>query len=224
MPPRAWRGTAAQTDQEVFERALDVLLNDGEDGLDTPLSIEISNLESLAHDLDYGVKLVQPDPLQNLLVLARTKTENSIRQSAARVIGSALRNNPEAMTVVKGTRLVPELINILKGEEDAGVRASLIFALSAAAAGEDEIREFVTAKGPLLLQEIFDRGEPEVQGKCATFVEDNLSYNPALSGIENELTEWCRLFQHFLKRSPGGVISEKVLSSLMSFLNSLLIC
>jgi nucleotide exchange factor SIL1 len=213
MPPRR-DDSAELTDSQAFEHAYQVLLVTEKYTSATPIDIEIGNLESFAHDREYGIKLVQAESLKRLLMISRTSVESQTRQGAARVIGSALWNNPEALEIVRGSNLVKRLIDIVKEENDASVCASLVFALSAAVAGEDGIREFLNAGGSPVLQELFAKGEVEVQGKCATFVEDNLPANRALIG-DDELTQWCELFQLALLQNPQDITGEKVLSSLM---------
>ena len=112
IPPRAWQEKSSQSDQDVFGTALQQLLTD------LPTVDEISNLESLAHDHQYGVKLVQLDPLSRLLQIAELGDESKIRQCAARIIGSSLWNNPEAVKAVEGTDLVRRLIELLTTEKD----------------------------------------------------------------------------------------------------------
>jgi hypothetical protein len=218
MPPRPWNDASAQSDQDVFDHAYNILLQADEQTIGTALGIGIWNLESLSHDREYGIQLVQPKALENLLVLARTNVGFQIRQCAARVIGSSLWNNPEAMEAIKGSDAVKQLVEILKGEKNTGVRASLIFALSAAAAGEDGMREFMNSQGSQALRETFLDDEPEVQGKCATFIEDNLVWNRAMTGVDEELTKWCQLFQQSLPKESTPVVlekAEKILGSLM---------
>ena len=215
MPPRAWHQTSVNTDSEVFVDAYQILLATNEHASGIPLTIGIWNLESLAHDREYGIKLVQPDSLEHLLMLARTNVGFQIRQGAVRVIGSALWNNPEAMEPVKQSRLVTQLIEVLKTEKEASVRASLVFAMSAATAGEDGMKEFLEGGGSQLLRELFLTDEPEVQGKCATFVEDNLPANHAMGEVHDELRLWCNAFQRVLQENRDDITSEKVLSSLM---------
>jgi hypothetical protein len=174
----------------------------------------LRNLESLAHDRDYGIKLVQPDTLDRLLKsisIFQSSESTQIRQCASRVIGSALWNNPEAVEVIKRSSLVKKLLDALEREPDSGVRASLIFALSAASAGD--ITDFLENNGSQLLRRIFLMDKPEVQGKCATFVEDNLANTAA---NPDELKLWCELFQNvLLEQQSLDVTSEKVLSALM---------
>jgi nucleotide exchange factor SIL1 len=210
IPPRAWQDKSSQSDQDVFDIALQELLTD------LPNADEISNLESLAHDREYGVKLVQLDPLSRLLQIAELADESNIRQCAVRIIGSSLWNNPEAMKAVEGTDLIRRLLELLSTEKDVGVRSSLVFSLSAAAAGEYGIKEFMFSQGSLELRTIFLGGEPEEQRKCATFVEDNLPSNRAIDGVDQELVLWCRVFQEYLQKNAGDATSENVLSSLMS--------
>jgi hypothetical protein len=133
----------------------------------------------------------------------------------ARVIGSAMWNNPEALNAVQGTDLVTKLVDMLRNEDAAGVQSSLVYALSASATGEYGVREFINANGSQALREIFIKEEAEAQRKCAMFVEDNMIPNRAVAGVDSELKEWCRLLQHHLLNKPANLASEKVLSSLM---------
>ena len=204
--------SAPLSDQETFRDSFESLMMSN---IEVPAEEGFRNLEFLAHDIDFGVKIVQPKPLKRLLELARRGRDPETRKCAIRIIGSSLWNNPKAMEVVKGTNLVTELIEILKEQDNDGVRASLIFSLSASAAGEHGLQEFINAKGSDLFQEIFVKHDSEVQGKCATFVEDNLLSSRAIEGVDEQLLRWCRLFQEHLQQKPTDTTSEKVFSSLM---------
>jgi len=204
--------SAPPSDQETFRNSFESLMTFN---FDIPAGEGFWNLESLAHDIDFGVKIVQPEPLKRLLELARRGRDPESRKYAIRVIGSSLWNNPKAMEAVKGTNLVTDLIDILKEQGNDGVRASVIFSLSAAASGEQGVREFINAKGSDIFQEIFVKDDLEVQGKCATFVEDNLLSNRAVESVDEQLLRWCRLFQEHLLQKPTDTTSEKVFSSLM---------
>jgi hypothetical protein len=212
IPSHPQQDSSSHPDSETFADAISAL--DAPDGYES-LTLIINNLESLAHDRDFGVKLVQPKLLNRILSLARTHPADDIRQGAARIIGSSMWNNPEALDVVCRTKLVTKLVDLVKKETSSGVRASLIFALSAAVAGDYGVPEFINAGGSSLLRELFEEEGSEVQGKCATFVEDNLPYSHGLSGVNEELSQWCRLFQQFLQKNTLDETSEKVLSSLM---------
>jgi len=214
MPPRVWHDTSTQTDAEVFLHAFNVLIQTDEHASGKLISMGIWNLESLAHDRDYGVKLVQPEPLRHLLLLARTNVGWQIRQGAARVIGSSLWNNLEAMEAVKGSHLITTLVEILKAEKHTGVRASLIFAMSAAASVEDEMKEFMDSNGSQFLRDIFQKDEPEVKAKCATFVQDNLLWNRNLVRVDEELSRWCQIFQESLYQGTADIAAPKILESL----------
>ena len=215
LSSRPQKDFASRTESETFADAISTL-----DAQEVPesLTLALTNLEHRAHDRDLGVKLVQPEPLNRLLLLAGTHEADDIRQDAARIIGSSLWNNPEALDVVSGTKLVTKLIDLLKKETRSPVRASVIFALSAAVAGNYGVPEFINAGGSVRLREMFEEDGSEVQGKCATFVEDNLPHSHGMNGVDEELSQWCRLFQQFLKENSSVETSEKVLSSLMLYL------
>ena len=214
ISPRTGKITFSQSDQEIFGDAFEKLLT-YDPHTKISAAAEFADLESLAHDIEFGVQLVQPDPLGKLCILARSSVFPGTRQCAVRVIASSLWNNPKALEAIKGSNLVAKLIDILKGEKDVGVRASLIFSISAAAAGEHGMQEFIGKGGSQLLRDVFAKDEPEVRGKCATFVEDNLPFNRAIDGVDDELSLWCRLFQQHLQNNGSDTTSEKVLSSLM---------
>lgn len=204
-------------DNPEFENAYLGLLraNKASNDRDSVLYDDLANLENLAHDREYGLKLVQQIPLAKLLGLLHYAGDTETRQKAARIIGSSLQNNPESLSTVRGTGLIRELLTILKDESNSAVKASLIFALSAAVAGNDEAKEFFDANGSQLLRDRFAKDGVEVQGKCATFVEDVLSRHRLISGVDEEISQWSRTFQDFLQSRPLDVTSEKVLAALM---------
>jgi nucleotide exchange factor SIL1 len=213
-PPRLWHVTSTMSDAEAFTYAYSLLLTAHQDPADESLSFAIWNLESLAHDREFGIKLVQKEALEKLLLLTRTNAAWQIRRGSARVIGSALWNNGEAIEIAKGRGLLRGLLVILKQEKDFRVRGSLVFALSAATAGEDGVLELMHNGGSQLLRRVFSGGGDEVQGKCATFVQDNLLWNRGLSGVDEELLHWCEIFQETLLQSNPAE-ADKILTSLM---------
>ena len=212
-PPLALHDTSLE--DEIFAHALAVL-NSVESSPSQSIALELSNLESLVHDRDFGLKIVHSQSMEQLLVLARESSMHEIRQGAARVIGSSLWNNPEATNALRGSNLVTKLIDALKREQHNRVQASLIFALSAAVHVVDGLQEYLNANGFQVLRDLFTRDQSNVQIKCASFVEDNLPSNRNIPGVNQELTEWCYVFQECLMRRPCDVVSEKALSSLMS--------
>jgi len=166
--------------------------------------VDLANLETMAHDREYGFKLVQQKPLRNLLGLLRSAGDAETRRNAARILGYSLQNNPDALGAVRGTGLIQGLLTFLKEESNSAVRASLIFALSSAVSDEHETKEFFEAKGSQLLRDIFEKDSIEVQGKCATFVEDVLPRHRLVSGVDDEISQWSQSFQSFQGRHPGS--------------------
>jgi hypothetical protein len=77
------------------------------------------------------------------------------------------------------------------------------------------MEEFMSADGSHALRNAFEKGDSGVQGKCATFVGDNLLFNRHIDGVDDELTLWCRLFQQYLQNTIPDATSEKVLASLL---------
>jgi Nucleotide exchange factor SIL1 len=199
----------ADTEQDVFEDAFEALKS--------PNSVvtteQLRSLEVLAHDMDFGSKLVDPQALSQLLHVARSSSSDN-RKSAFRILGSSLRNNEAALRNVNENGLISDLLDALKSEEDGGVKASLIFSLSAVTAKDGGFKYFIERGGSQLLREAFATKDPEVQGKCATFVEDNYSANRDENGVASELTSWCSLLQEQILENPSGPNVGKILTAL----------
>lgn len=185
------------------------------------MKIALTNLEALSHDREYGIKLVNDqDTLDRLVETLKTHTDPQVRQSSARIIGSSLLNNPESQSIVSGSGFLTRLLECLQTETDNAVKASLVFALNAAVATEHDMRELMKAQGSQVLRQVYQSGESEVRGKCATFVEDKvLLYYRVIQDIEAEISSWCGDFQRSLISAPSppetDLTQQKLLSSLM---------
>jgi hypothetical protein len=218
------------TDFEILTTALSSLTS-GDTIPTDELQTTLENLESLSHDREYGITIVQPDSLNQLLHILKTYPDPKIRQSCARIIGSSLLNNPESHSLVSGKGLLKHLVKLLEHDDDEynNVKPSLVFALSAAIASELDILEFMQVSGSQVLRRVYQGGDNELKGKCATFVEDKLLLYRTTSGsgeVDSELSHWCRLFQLSLlskqyndkeKEEGDNISSQKLLSSLMYF-------
>jgi hypothetical protein len=210
VPQQQTTENGADTEQDIFEDAFEALKS--------PNSIvtteQLRSLEVLAHDMDFGAKLVDPQALSQLLHVARSSSSDN-RKSAFRILGSSLRNNEAALKNVNENGLISDFLDALKSEEDVGVKASLIFSLSAVTAKVGGFKHFIKHGGSPLLREAFATKDPEVQGKCATFVEDNYPANRDEHGVASELTSWCNLLQEQILETPFGPNVDKILIALM---------
>jgi hypothetical protein len=210
VPSQRTAENGAGTEQDIFEDAFEALKSP--DSVATPE--QLRSLEVLAHDMDFGAKLVDPQVLSQLLQVARSSSSDN-RKSAFRILGSSLWNNDAALKNVNEDGLISDLLNVLKSEDDGGVQASLIFSLSALTAKDGGFKYFIERGGSQLLREAFATKDPQVQGKCATFVEDNYPANRHENGVASELTSWCNLFQEQILETPFGPNVDKILAALM---------
>lgn len=210
VPQQRKSENGVENEQDMFEDAFEALKS--------PNSVvtteQLRSLEVLAHDLDFGAKIVDPQALSQLLDVARSSTSDN-RKSAFRILGSSLRNNEAALKNVNAEGLISDLLDALKSEEDGGVKASIIFSLSAVTAKDGAFQQFIEGGGSQLLREAFATKDPEVQGKCATFVEDNYPANRDENGLASELTSWCNLLQDQILETPFGPNVDKILTTLM---------
>jgi hypothetical protein len=210
VPQERKRENGVENEQDMFEEAFEALKS--------PNSVvtteQLRSLEVLAHDMDFGAKIVDPQALSQLLEVARSSTSDN-RKSAFRILGSSLRNNEAALKKVNADGLISDLLDALKSEEDGGVKASLIFSLSAVTAKDGAFQQFIERDGSQLLREAFATKDPEVQGKCATFVEDNYPAKRDENGLASELTSWCNLLQEQILETPFGPNVDKILTALM---------
>ena len=209
-------GSSDSTDYEIFMDSLSSLEHNTAISKDT-LKSALANLEVLSHDLEYGIKLVNPKPLSQFLQFLRVHPDPTIRQSSARIIGSSLLNNPDSHSLIKRQSLLEQLISLLETEEDNAVRASLVFTLNAATMDTEDVQELMQYRGLEILRSVYGIGDSDVRGKCATFVEDKLLVHRSIPLIDIELSQWCKLFQQSLisNNLRDNLTSQKLLSSLM---------
>ncbi|KAK9480645.1 hypothetical protein V1514DRAFT_340700 [Lipomyces japonicus] len=185
---------------------------------DGTLVAALQNLEELAHEIDFGLALAEPAVANKLMTLAESHDNALVRSLAARVIGSALRNNGPALSVAMPvTNLVSRLVDALSTEADRGTRLRLMFALSSAVHGRSGQTQFYNRHGGEVLRRHFDAdpADQEFMARCATFVEDVVATGSPTTA-QAELGRWCSAFQDKLSSDVITSVDAriKVFSSL----------
>ncbi|BFZ62175.1 nucleotide exchange factor sil1 [Saitoella coloradoensis] len=213
-------------DFEVFEDAVSKVMSPKSSTSD--VTSAFAALEDLAHEIDFGIKLVEKTTLTRLVEML-SHASPQIRSNAALILGSALRNNPHAQSLASSTlNLVHELVQRFSEEAVGEVKARLVYALSAAVGGEVGRREWRGSGGDRVLGSVFRESaggseESGMLGKVAVFVEDNIVHeaitesprNVAMGKQEGMPAEcesrmrqeewlgiWCTEFQRALLTKP----------------------
>ena len=211
VPNRQAADNGVHAEEDIFQNAFDALQST-HNGITTD---QLRSLEILAHDRDFGGKLVESKILPKLLKIARSNAISDDRKSAFRILGSSLWNNEAALANVNEINLISELLDALKLEGDDDVTASLIFSLSAITVKQGGFKHFIDRGGSQLLREAFASKDAEVKGKCATFVEDNYPLHREVGGVPQEISSWCHLFQKQILERPTSICADRILTALM---------
>ncbi|BFZ53621.1 nucleotide exchange factor sil1 [Savitreella phatthalungensis] len=221
-------------EREEFRHGLDTLVNShgGSGSCSEELIGALDSLEELVHELEFGLALVERAGGVEALLSQLSSVEETCRMKAALVLGSALRNNANALSAVHARNLpvIPTLINHLAHEHTTDtVAARLIYALSAALGGSQASPEspgtlshaqFADAFGHHHLAKRFDRESvsDDVRGRIASLVEDHV-FGRAVGGGEGVLTDagvWAGKFEDTLVSNK--VVSPSAKSKLLAAL------
>lgn len=121
------RGTTQKNnDSNDFNEAVDAICDDT--ASNTAVNNAIDTLIELSHDLEYGIKLAsKDDTIKKLLTIAKYSPEH--KERVYRLIGSCLRNNPEAIDLfmINESRndIVKDWIKQLSGSSDIIIKRIL---------------------------------------------------------------------------------------------------
>lgn len=153
------------------------------------LQATLDTLEDLSHDIFWGVSLTKDgDAVRRLIELFNGgNADSSTRGSAALVLGTALQNNPAALSAMMShydTEVSNELPlnNVLKAltlEEQPQVLARLVYLLSAVCQDPAQISRFEEQEGSSILLKAYDSGhvgsggKDKLRGKIANFLVDH---------------------------------------------------
>ncbi|MCJ1300792.1 hypothetical protein MMC08_003591 [Hypocenomyce scalaris] len=162
----------------------------------------LDTLEDLSHDIYWGVTLAKDGAaVQRLLELFdRNDADPAIRGSAALVLGTAIQNNPAALSAVMshyddGTYDVLPIEHLLKAlarEEQPQVLTRLMYLLSAMCQDSAQFERFEHLDGFYTLLRTYDAdhvgtdAKNKLRGKIANFLLDHFMPNSHLETLTNE--------------------------------------
>lgn len=225
-----------ESDHQTFTDAVGALRDYKLNGHAAMLPIALSQLEELAHEIDFGIALSEADPLSALLeVLEDAKVDVESKIMAARTIGASLRNNPHALDKVLNNPKV-DLVESLLGDlaksaetKADKLSASIVYALTGILKTPETVTRFVDLHGGATLRKLYEAGSDDVKGRVSTLIEDVLATPDlhtdfaSITGAvkkrsadwwQDELKEWSGVFQKSLPSKLPAKIKSKVYSSL----------
>lgn len=208
------------------------------------LSHALLSLEDLVHEIYWGLQIAAPKYVSPLLTLVSSSPEATIRSNAALVLGSALSNNPKALSLATSdysVRPIRSLLTSLDKETDHNARARILYALNQAIKSPMTRTDFLAAEGLPTLHRLFKNGDAEFMGRVAIVIEDNflnedmlpdtlqdtesmkkqadgsVRFNPTRDGIDER--KFCSLFEDALlnasaKEGMDEGVKEKIFSAL----------
>lgn len=217
------------TERSNFQEALAVLHQ--ESMCNTRVEQALDSLEDLAHELEFGLKIVRSEEsgLERLLHFMQSSAA-SCRYRAALVLGSALQNNENAILSLPRSYSVPtQLLALLEEEHDKYTQKMLLYALSASMAQKSARGDFSNVDGHKIVLSIYESGNDDLKGKIASFIQDHfaaldteeqdmtvqkdLAYEEQLSQLD-ALESWCNQFQTTLLEPKLSISArERHLSS-----------
>lgn len=234
---------ASSADEALaFSDSLEILLKHKSHSTDK-LSHALLSLEDLVHEIYWGLQISAPKYVTSLLTLISTSPDATIRSSSALVLGSALSNNPKALSSATSDRsvtLVKTLLSSLGKETDNHAKARILYALNQAIKSPLTRSEFLAGQGLETLHKLFKNGDAEFMGKSAIVIEDNflnedmrsetetikkqgdgsVRFNPTRDGIEER--RFCSLFEDaLLNSSEKAEMDDDVKGKVFSALSAL---
>ena len=172
----------------------------------------LDTLEDLSHDIYWGVSLAKDEAAVHRLVelFDGGNADPATRGSAALVLGTALQNNPAALSAMmshydSGVSKTLPMENVLRAltlEEQPQVLARLVYLLSAMCQDPAQVARFEAQEGLSILLKAYDAdhmgsgAKDKLRGKIANFLLDHFmldshveittNEDPTNAGIENE--------------------------------------
>lgn len=234
--------SASASEALAFSDSLEILSSHKSHSA-SELSHALLSLEELVHEIYWGLQIAAPKYVSPLLTLVSSSPEAIIRSNAALVLGSALSNNPKALssaTSDHSVRLIRSLLSSLDKETDNNARARILYALNQAIKSPTTRTDFLSADGLPTLHRLFKNGDAEFMGKAAIVIEDNflnedmlpdtefmkkqadglVRFNPARDGTEER--KFCSLFEDaLLNASAKEGVDEDIKGKVFSALSAL---
>ncbi|KAF8540222.1 hypothetical protein BDD12DRAFT_834326 [Trichophaea hybrida] len=207
-PPKSAAG-----EQGLFDASLASLLS-------SPSVDTLAPLSDLVHEAYWGAHLTStPGAVSKLLSLLTSSHPAPLRAASALTLGSALSNNPKALSnAVATTPLATPILSALTTESDETAKKRTLFLLGQTLRDASVRADFLAQHGVETLRTVFGKGTSEVRGRVAVVVEDsflNLEMRSDSTDTEEtggELKKLCGPFQ-------GAVVEQedkRVLSALLA--------
>lgn len=178
------RSRVSELELNDFQSSVDELLKFGEGGDLGRLEKALETLADLSHDIEFGVRLTkEPEIYAALTKIGEAVTEDlQIVEKAYRIMGSALRNNPEAVeNVISGQpeSFATELFVILQlPETNSVIQKRVLGVISALATNHNfayqyfNIDDVAKSHGLDLLIELFPRSGRNSRERITNILED----------------------------------------------------
>ena len=136
----------------------------------------LAPLADLVHEAYWGAQLASsPKAVSRLLSLlspSPSAPPPPLRALSALTLGSALSNNPKALSHAATYPLAPAILGALSGESDELCQKRFLFLLGQALRDDGVRRHFLLLRGVETLLRLFLHSSKEVQGRVAVVVED----------------------------------------------------
>lgn len=162
----------------------------------------LETLEDLSHDIYWGLSLAKDGATVRKLVelFDGENADPATRGSAALVLGTALQNNPAALSAmmshydsgVSDTPLMDNVLRALTLEEQPQVLARLVYLLSAMCQDPAQITQFEEQEGLAILLKAYDAdhvgldAKDKLRGKIANFLMDHVMPDSHVGNSANE--------------------------------------
>ncbi|KAI5846140.1 hypothetical protein BZA05DRAFT_407054 [Tricharina praecox] len=209
------------TDSGVFGESVATLLPPAAGAAELTKALE--ELSEIAHEAYWGAQLTSHTGVVPAL-LGLLENNSPHRAMAALVLGSAVSNNPKALSSAAVHPLAHTVLTALEGESEENVMKRLLFLLGQILRDSSVRADFLSERGVGVVVHVFTRAGPAVMGRIATVIEDAfLNADMRVDGEAvketerlQELMPLCAVFQEGLAGTKDAEVDEreKILSAL----------
>eukprot|EP00752_Nemacystus_decipiens_P016538 g14781.t2 len=202
--------------------------------------VALADLEDMLSDIDMARDFHTIGGLPTLASKLRDPQPESVREMAAWVIGTAVKNEPEHQLWVleDGQDSQPSALALLlenaKTAETSTLMSKIVYALSACLRNNGDVQlQFGSLRGEIVLSAMYDAvgSDSRVKTKTLTLMSDLLQEaasgspaavlatmpvgsNPSSGGV------WCRRVDEALQHAPSPSALEKAIEAVESFIPS----
>lgn len=176
------------------------------------LSRALETLADLGHELDFGSIIAQPSNFEPLVAIALdSNLSPSVREISLRAIGASLRNNPDALKLVRESQITKQLLmglsqilssfsasSLASDTSNNRLAGRFVYALGSVV-GTDQgsadlyskaNADYTNSNGGSVLRKLFEQGGGDVKLKVAQFVTDRV-----MGWTREEARAWSFVFQ-----------------------------